>query len=156
MGSKVYIVAGEVSGDNHGSGLMTEMDALDSEIQFYGMGGPDMAKHSQSVKNWISDSAVVGFWEVIKKYRFFKEVFDRVVQEIEDVDPDMVILVDYPGFNLRLAEAIKRRGIKTKVVYYISPQVWAWKRGRVKRMAQTIDCILCLFPFEVAFFNGSG
>lgn len=156
MGSKVYIVAGEVSGDNHGSGLMTEMGALDSEIQFYGMGGPDMANHSQSVKNWISDSAVVGFWEVIKKYRFFKEVFDRVVQEIEDVDPDMVILVDYPGFNLRLAEAIKRRGIKTKVVYYISPQVWAWKRGRVKRMAQTIDCILCLFPFEVAFFNGSG
>ena len=116
MGSKVYIVAGEVSGDNHGSGLMTEMGALDSEIQFYGMGGPDMANHSQSVKNWISDSAVVGFWEVIKKYRFFKEVFDRVVQEIEDVDPDMVILVDYPGFNLRLAEAIKRRGIKTKVV----------------------------------------
>ena len=96
MGSKVYIVAGEVSGDNHGSGLMTEMGALDSEIQFYGMGGPDMANHSQSVKNWISDSAVVGFWEVIKKYRFFKEVFDRVVQEIEDVDPDMVILVAKP------------------------------------------------------------
>ena len=156
MRSKIYIVAGEVSGDNHGAGLMAEMDAIDSEIQFHGMGGPDMANHSKSIKNWISDSAVVGFWEVIKKYGFFKKVFDEVVQEIEGVNPDLVILVDYPGFNLRLAEAITRRGIETKIVYYISPQVWAWKRGRVKRMAETIDCMLCLFPFEVPFYNGSG
>ena len=83
-------------------------------------------------------------------------MYKRQIQEIEDLDPEVVILVDYPGFNLRLAEAIRQRGIDTKIVYYISPQVWAWKRGRIKRMAINIDCMLCLFPFEVTFFEGSG
>ena len=156
MNIKAYIVAGEVSGDNHGSGLMSEMINLCEGIEFYGMGGPSMANYSNRVQNWINESAVVGFWEVIKKYRYFKRLFDEVIQEIEDLDPEVVILVDYPGFNLRLAEAIRQRGIDTKIVYYISPQVWAWKRGRIKRMAINIDCMLCLFPFEVTFFEGSG
>ena len=156
MNIKAYIVAGEVSGDNHGSGLMSEMINLCEGIEFYGMGGPAMANYSNRVQNWIGESAVVGFWEVIKKYRYFKRLFDKVIQEIEDLDPEVVILVDYPGFNLRLAEAIRQRGIDTKIVYYISPQVWAWKRGRIKRMAINIDCMLCLFPFEVTFFEGSG
>ncbi|MDA7605538.1 lipid-A-disaccharide synthase, partial [Verrucomicrobiales bacterium] len=124
--------------------------------QFSGVGGPSMEKISKSIRNWTDDSAVVGFWEVIKKYRFFKGVFDQVLDEIESIVPDTVVLVDYPGFNLRLAEAIKKRGIQTKIVYYISPQVWAWKRGRVTRMAKVIDLMLCLFPFEVSFYERSG
>lgn len=156
MSCKVYIVAGEVSGDNHGSGLMRAIKSRDKSVQFSGIGGPCMEKISKSVKNWTDDSAVVGFWEVIKKYRFFKEVFDEVLDEIESVAPDTVVLVDYPGFNLRLAEAIKKRGIQTKIVYYISPQVWAWKRGRVTKMAKVIDLMLCLFPFEVSFYERSG
>ena len=82
------------------------------------MGGPSMANYSNRVQNWINESAVVGFWEVIKKYRYFKRLFDEVIQEIEDLDPEVVILVDYPGFNLRLAEAIRQRGIDTKIVLF--------------------------------------
>lgn len=156
MSRKIYIVAGEVSGDNHGSGLMRAIRSHDKSAQFSGVGGPSMEKISKSIRNWTDDSAVVGFWEVIKKYRFFKEVFDQVLDEIESIVPDTVVLVDYPGFNLRLAEAIKKRGIQTKIVYYISPQVWAWKRGRVTRMAKVIDLMLCLFPFEVSFYERSG
>ena len=156
MSRKIYIVAGEVSGDNHGSGLMRAISSRDKSVQFSGIGGPRMETLSESIRNWTEDSAVVGFWEVIKKYRFFKEVFDEVLDEIESVSPDLVVLIDYPGFNLRLAEAIKKRGIQTKIVYYISPQVWAWKRGRVKRMAKVIDLMLCLFPFEVSFYESSG
>ena len=156
MSRKIYIVAGEVSGDNHGSGLMRAINTHDKAVQFSGLGGPEMKKISESVRDWTDDSAVVGFWEVIKKYGFFKKVFDQVLNEIENVAPDTVILVDYPGFNLRLAEAIRKRGIETKIVYYISPQVWAWKPGRVTRMAKVIDLMLCLFPFEVSFFEGSG
>ena len=156
MSRKIYIVAGEVSGDNHGSGLMRAIRSHDKSAQFSGVGGPSMEKISKSIRNWTDDSAVVGFWEVIKKYRFFKGVFDQVLDEIESIVPDTVVLVDYPGFNLRLAEAIKKRGIQTKIVYYISPQVWAWKRGRVTRMAKVIDLMLCLFPFEVSFYERSG
>ena len=156
MSRKIYIVAGEVSGDNHGSGLMRAIRSHDKSAQFSGVGGPSMEKISKSIRNWTDDSAVVGFWEVIKKYRFFKGVFDQVLDEIESIVPDTVVLVDYPGFNLRLAEAIKKRGIQTKIVYYISPQVWAWKRGRVTRMAKVIDLMLCLFPFEVSFYESSG
>ena len=156
MSRKIYIVAGEVSGDNHGSGLMRAIRSHDKSAQFSGVGGPSMEKISKSIRNWTDDSAVVGFWEVIKKYRFFKEVFDQVLDEIESIVPDTVVLVDYPGFNLRLAEAIKKRGIQTKIVYYISPQVWAWKRGRVTRMAKVIDLMVCLFPFEVSFYERSG
>ena len=156
MSRKIYIVAGEVSGDNHGSGLMKAIRSHDKSVQFSGVGGPCMEKISKSIRNWTDDSAVVGFWEVIKKYRFFKEVFDQVLDEIESVAPDTVVLVDYPGFNLRLAEAIKKRAIQTKIVYYISPQVWAWKRGRVTKMAKVIDLMLCLFPFEVSFYERSG
>ena len=156
MSRKIYIVAGEVSGDNHGSGLMRAIRSHDKSVQFSGIGGPCMEEVSKSVRNWTDDSAVVGFWEVIKKYRFFKEVFDQVLDEIERIAPDTVVLVDYPGFNLRLAEAIRKRGIETKIVYYISPQVWAWKRGRVTRMAKVIDLVLCLFPFEVSFYERSG
>ena len=156
MSRKIYIVAGEVSGDNHGSGLIRAIRSHDKSAQFSGVGGPSMEKISKSIRNWTDDSAVVGFWEVIKKYRFFKEVFDQVLDEIESIVPDTVVLVDYPGFNLRLAEAIKKRGIQTKIVYYISPQVWAWKRGRVTRMAKVIDLMLCLFPFEVSFYERSG
>jgi len=156
MSRKIYIVAGEVSGDNHGSGLIRAIRSHDKSAQFSGVGGPSMEKISKSIRNWTDDSAVVGFWEVIKKYRFFKGVFDQVLDEIESIVPDTVVLVDYPGFNLRLAEAIKKRGIQTKIVYYISPQVWAWKRGRVTRMAKVIDLMLCLFPFEVSFYERSG
>ena len=97
MSRKIYIVAGEVSGDNHGSGLMKAIRSHDKSVQFSGVGGPCMEKISKSIRNWTDDSAVVGFWEVIKKYRFFKEVFDQVLDEIERTGQ-----VDLPGFSSAL------------------------------------------------------
>ena len=156
MAQKIYIVAGEASGDAHGSGLMAAMLACDPELTFAGLGGAAMNSIAGEVRNWTADAAVVGFWEVIKKYGYFRNEFEKAVQDLEDFSPDILVLVDYPGFNLRLAAEIRKRGIEVRIVQYISPQVWAWKRGRITRMAKILDRMLCLFPFEVDLYRGSG
>jgi lipid-A-disaccharide synthase len=156
MAQKIYIVAGEASGDAHGAGLMSAMLASDPGLTFAGLGGPAMNGISGEVRNWTAEAAVVGFWEVIKKYGYFRGEFEQAVQALEDFAPDMLVLVDYPGFNLRLAAEVRKRGIEVKIVQYISPQVWAWKRGRITRMAKILDRMLCLFPFEVDLYRGSG
>ena len=99
---------------------------------------------------------MVGLWEVLKKYGYFKEQFDRVADEIEAQKPQAVVLIDYPGFNLRLAKEVRRRGIDTKIIYYISPQVWAWNRRRIPKMARLLDLMICIFPFEKALYEQSG
>ncbi len=156
MAQRVYIVAGEVSGDAHGAGLMSALLESAPGIVFSGLGGPVMNRIAGGVRDWIGESAVVGFWEVLKKYRYFRGEFEQAIQELEDFSPDVVVLVDYPGFNLRLAAEVRKRGMNTRIVQYISPQVWAWKRGRIARMARILDRILCLFPFEVDLYRGSG
>ena len=110
----------------------------------------------QQFKNWISEAAVLGLWEVLRKYGYFREQFRETLQEIRESKPDAVVLIDYPGFNLRLARALRRQARQQKVIYYISPQVWAWNRGRIKRMAHFIDLVLCIFPFEVDLYNKAG
>jgi lipid-A-disaccharide synthase len=107
-------------------------------------------------KNWIGDAAVLGLWEVIKKYGYFRQKFHETLNEIEENKADAVVLIDYPGFNLRLARALRRRSAKRKIIYYISPQVWAWNRGRIKKMARFLDLMLCIFPFEAELYNKSG
>jgi lipid-A-disaccharide synthase len=106
-------------------------------------------------KNWIGDAAVLGLWEVIKKYGYFRQKFRETLNEIEKNKADAVVLIDYPGFNLRLARALRRRSAKRKIIYYISPQVWAWNRGRIKKMARFLDLMLCIFPFEAELYNKS-
>jgi lipid-A-disaccharide synthase len=93
---------------------------------------------------------------VLRKYGYFREQFRETLQEIRESKPDAVVLIDYPGFNLRLARALRRQARQQKVIYYISPQVWAWNRGRIKRMAHFIDLVLCIFPFEVDLYNQAG
>jgi lipid-A-disaccharide synthase len=153
----IYFVAGEVSADNHGAALMRSLRVLDPELKFIGRGGPQMQQVAGAqFKNWIGDAAVLGLWEVLRKYGYFREQFRQALNEIRESKPDAVVLIDYPGFNLRLARALRKQSHRRKTIYYISPQVWAWNRGRVKKMARFIDLVLCIFPFESDLYAASG
>ena len=153
----IYLVAGEASGDQHGAALMRALRELSPDIDFRGRGGPKMQAVAGDVfVNWSDSAAVVGLWEVVKRYGYFREQFQRALREIGDIDPGAVILIDYPGFNLRLARALRKETPKRKVIYYISPQVWAWNRGRISQMARSLDLMLCIFPFEAELYNKSG
>jgi lipid-A-disaccharide synthase len=156
-GATVYFVAGERSGDNHGAALLKALRARAPEMRFVGRGGPKMrALADENFRDWTDDTAVVGLWEVIKRYPFFREQFHATMSEIEAARASAVILIDYPGFNLRLARALHLKFPELKIVYYISPQVWAWNQRRVSQMAQSIDLMLCIFPFEPEFYEASG
>ena len=153
----IYFVAGEVSADNHGAALMRSLRELDPGLKFMGRGGPQMQEIADNqFKNWIGDAAVLGLWEVLRKYGYFREQFRETIKEILESKPDALVLIDYPGFNLRLARALRKKSRRQKIIYYISPQVWAWNRGRIKRMARCIDLVLCIFPFEAVLYNESG
>src|SRR5207244_8178610 len=153
----IYFVAGEVSADNHGAALMRSLRELDPGLTFIGRGGPQMQEIAgKQLKNWIGDAAVLGLWEVLRKYGYFREQFRETLKEILESKPDTVVLIDYPGFNLRLARALRRQSRRQKIIYYISPQVWAWNRGRIKRMARFVDLVLCIFPFDSDLYNQVG
>jgi len=153
----IYFVAGEVSADNHAAALMRSLREFDTDINFIGRGGPQMrALAGEQFKNWIDEAAVLGLWEVIRKYGYFRKQFRETLKELEERKPDAVVLIDYPGFNLRLARALRKQLSQAKIIYYISPQVWAWNRGRIKKMARFLDLVLCIFPFEADLYNKSG
>ena len=115
-------------------------------MRLSGIGGPHMRHAGVECFTDITELAVIGIAEVLKNLGRIKKVFDQVLKQIDTTHPDAVILVDYPGFNLRLAREIKKRGIK--IIYYISPQVWAWKEARVKAIKKLVDRMIVLFPFE--------
>lgn len=153
---KFYVIAGESSGDAHAAVLMSEMLAMAPDIEFYGAGGPKMREVGGShIFEWTQE-AVLGFWDVLMKYPYFRTQFYRMYQEIIELQPSAVIFVDYPGFNLRLASHLHRKGFRGKKIYYISPQVWAWHRGRIPKMARFLDLMLCIFPFEKPLYEESG
>jgi lipid-A-disaccharide synthase len=153
----IYFVAGETSADNHGAALMTSLRQRDGDLNFIGRGGPQMrAIAGERFKDWLDDAAVLGLWEVIKKYGYFRKQFRETLKEIHESKPDAVVLIDYPGFNLRLADALRKQSGEQKIIYYISPQVWAWNRGRIKKMARFLHLVLCIFPFEADLYNKSG
>ena len=148
------IVAGEASGDDHAAHLVEELKKLDPALTFSGLGGTLMERAGVEVIEDLTQWAVVGFVEVLKHYTHFKRAFDRFLDEAERRRPAAVILVDYPGFNLRLAKELKKRGIK--VIYYISPQVWAWKEKRIRTIKQVVDRMIVIFPFEKNFYDRHG
>ena len=153
----IYFVAGERSGDNHGAALLKALRARAPKMQFLGRGGPKMRTIAGGkFLDWIDDTAVVGLWEVIRRYPFFRKQFQATISEIDAAQPSAVVLIDYPGFNLRLARALRAKLSELKIIYYISPQVWAWNRGRIKKMARFLDLVLCIFPFEADLYNKSG
>ena len=154
---KIYFVAGEASGDEHGAALMRALRELAPEIVFHGRGGPRMAAIAgDRFANWIDAAGVVGLWEVAKHYGYFRAEFAKTLDEISRINPEAVVLIDYPGFNLRLARTLRERLPRLKIIYYISPQVWAWNRGRITKMARFLDLMLCIFPFEAELYNASG
>jgi lipid-A-disaccharide synthase len=154
------IVAGEASGDTHGAALMRSLRDQDPAISFTGKGGPAMTGQAVAsggtLDNWIAEAGVLGLWDVLRHYGYFKGKFDTLLEELAGDPPEAVILVDYPGFNVRLAKAIRKRKIPTKVIYYISPQVWAWNRRRIPEMARALDLMICIFPFERQIYESSG
>lgn len=152
----LYLIAGEASGDRHGAALIRALKARRPDLQTAGAGGPEMEVQGDApFCNW-SHEAVVGLWDVIKKYGYFRGQFHRMLDEIGRLRPDAVVCIDYPGFNLRLAAALRKRHPELKLIYYISPQVWAWNRGRIPRMAKFLDLMLCLFPFEPQLYAPYG
>ena len=136
---------------------MNALRRLDPALRFSGRGGPQMqAIAGGSFRNWIDRAAVVGLWDVIKNYSFFLREFRQTLNEIEAQQPACIVLIDYPGFNLRLSKALSRKANRSRIIYYISPQVWAWNRGRIRHMARWLDLMLCIFPFEAELYNKSG
>ncbi len=155
--TRIFIIAGEMSGDTHAAGLLREMKAIHPDIQVIGLGGPRLREAAgDGIEDWIETAGVVGLWEVVKMYRYFKEKMAAVLDAILDQKPEGVILVDYPGFNLRLAKALRTAGYAGRILYYISPQVWAWKKGRIHTMAKVLDLMICIFPFEKELYERSG
>ncbi len=154
MTRSVLLIAGEISGDMHAAGLVRAVRARDPGAQFFGIGGDELRAAGMETVYDIRQMAVLGLSEVLQRYGFFRRVFREMVRLAEARRPDLVVLVDYPGFNLRFAARMKRLGIK--VVYYICPQVWAWHRSRIPKMARLVDRLLVIFPFEPQVFSGTG
>lgn len=149
---KYYVIAGEASGDLHGSNLIREIKNLDSAATFRCWGGDLMQQEAGSllVKHY-RDLAFMGFIEVVKNLKVILANLRFCKEDILQYKPDALILIDYPGFNLRIAEWAKKQGLK--VIFYISPQVWAWKENRVKAIKQYVDKMIVILPFEEEFYN---
>tara|TARA_B100001109_G_C18860353_1_gene473645 strand:+ start:2524 stop:3651 length:1128 start_codon:yes stop_codon:yes gene_type:complete len=148
---KYYIIAGEASGDLHGSNLIKAIHQEDKEANIRCWGGDLMEKAGANLVKHYRDLAFMGFAEVIMNLRTILKNLKFCKEDIETFKPDVVILIDYPGFNLRIAEFVKSIGIK--VYYYISPQVWAWKKNRVYKIKQTVDRMFVILPFEKDFYK---
>ncbi len=154
MSRRVMIIAGEASGDLHGSGVVRELKRLVPALEILGVGGDLMRQEGMELIYHIRELSFMGFLEVVKHLPVIRSV-ERTLTTLLDLKrPDVLVLIDYPGFNLRFARIAKKRGIK--VVYYISPQVWAWHRSRVKKMKTVVDKMLVIFPFEEEFYRREG
>ena len=148
---KYYIIAGEASGDLHASNLIKELKKLDSSSVVRCWGGDKMQAAGGDLVKHYRDLAFMGFWEVLLNIFTILRNISFCKKDIEQYQPDVLILIDYPGFNLRIAKWAKKKGMR--VIYYISPQVWAWKENRVKMMKKCIDKMLVILPFEKDYFK---
>ncbi|MCX7806144.1 MAG: lipid-A-disaccharide synthase [Planctomycetota bacterium] len=154
MPTKLFLLAGEASGDLHGANLARALRELDPAISLVGMGGPRMAAAGAALAKDLEGMQVVGFYEVLRNIRFFRRVFHELLERMAAEKPDAVVCIDYPGFNLRFAAEAKRRGVP--VFYYIVPQVWAWHASRAKTMARVVDRAFAIFEFEVPILERAG
>lgn len=148
------IVAGEASGDIYGADLAREAHRLDPELQFLGIGGRHMREAGVQTLVDSADMAVVGLVEVLKHFDVISAAFLKLKKILREDPPALLVLIDYPGFNLRLAKVARKAGVK--VLYYISPQIWAWRQGRVKKIARLVDHMAVILPFEAPFYERAG
>lgn len=151
MKNRVFIMTGEVSGDLHASRLVRSLKALDNSIDFYGVGGCEMEREGVSLLYNISQFEAFGIVQPILNLRFYKNALNSIRRFIQEKSIDTVILTDFPGFNMMLASRLKKDNVK--VIYYISPQIWAWRYSRIKKIKKYIDAMIVLYPFEETLYR---
>ncbi|MBO6516928.1 MAG: lipid-A-disaccharide synthase [Bacteroidia bacterium] len=149
-----YLIAGEASGDLHGADLILGIRRLDAEARFNGMGGDLMRKNGMKLTVHYQEYSFMGFWEVVINLRKIRSLLKRIKADILASQPDKVVLIDYGGFNTKIAAFCKAHGIETH--FFILPKVWAWNEKRVKKLRAAVDVGYCIFPFEEKYFNGHG
>lgn len=149
---KIFVVAGEASGDFHSANLVKEIKLLRSDVVFYGIGGSELKLQEVNLIHDYHEINFIGFTKVIKNIKKITRVLNDTVAQIKKIEPDVLILTDFPGFNLKLAEKIKPF-FKGKIIYYISPQIWAWHYSRIKKIKLLIDKMLVIFPFEKEMYE---
>lgn len=154
---KIFIIAGEVSGDILGADLMKSIISKDKSVKFYGIGGEEMQKINgfKSLFN-IKDIAVMGIFEVLKHLCIIKKRIKETINQITKIKPDLIITIDSPGFNMRIVKQIKKQFPNIKTLHYVAPQVWAWKEKRAKKVASLYDYLICFFDFEIPYFTKYG
>ena len=149
---KYYLIAGEASGDLHGANLLKALVKKDPEANFRCWGGDRMLGEGATLVKHYRDLAFMGFLEVLLNLKTILSNLKFCKEDILDYQPDVLILIDYPGFNMRIAKWAREQNIK--VVYYISPQIWAWKQNRVHALKRDVDRMICILPFEKGFLFG--
>lgn len=154
MNKKLMIIAGEASGDLHGASLITELKQLDSSIEIFGIGGDKMIAAGMNAQFHIKQMAFLGFIEVLRHLPFINKVKRGLLRKVDDEKIDTIVLIDYPGFNLNIAKKLHSSG--KKIIYYISPQVWAWGKGRIDKIKQVVDKMLVVFLFEEKMYRNYG
>jgi len=154
MTLRLFVSAGEASGDAHAAAVVRSLKTRVPEVEVRGLGGPALEAEGAHLLAGLDELSTLGFSEVARRLPFFVGLMRRAMREIETWNPDLVLPVDYPGFNLRLARKVRNRG--RRVVYYIAPQVWAWRRERRPGIARAVDHLLVVFPFEEALFQEFG
>ncbi|NNG25991.1 MAG: lipid-A-disaccharide synthase [Ignavibacteriaceae bacterium] len=147
----ILVIAGEVSGDLIGASLIKELKKTDSNLMFYGIGGDNMVAEGMEVSYHINQMAFLGFAEVMKHLPFIKKAQKKIIELVKIKNIKSVVLIDYPGFNLSIAKKLKAIGIK--IIYYVSPQLWAWGSGRIKKVREWVDKMLVVFPFEEKMYR---
>jgi len=150
----ILVLAGEASGDLHGAALIKAMKAIDPSLSFYGIGGDEMKREGLQLLYHINKMAFLGFVEVIKHLPFIKKVQTDVLKLVKEKNIQTCILIDYPGFNLSIAK--KLNVLERKIIYYISPQIWAWGKHRIHKIKKLVNKMLVLFPFEETFYKNAG
>ncbi len=151
---RVFLCAGEASGDTYGANLIRELRALEPSVECEGLGGVRMQQAGMILREDLASRGIMGFVEVVRSLGFIRGVFRRTLDRLRESPPAALVLIDYPGFNLRLAE--RAQGLGIPVVYYISPQVWAWKKGRVNAIRRCVRKMLVILPFEKAIYDEAG
>lgn len=158
MDRHIFLIAGEPSGDALGASLMRGLSELEGDhVAFSGVGGPLMAGQGLETLMPMDELCVMGLWEVIGQLPRLLRLIQGMVEEIEKRQPDVVVTIDLPDFNFQVARRLKKRGrFKGKIIHYVAPSVWAWRPGRAKKIAQYLDGLMCLFPFELDYFKPHG
>lgn len=154
MNKEILIIAGEVSGDMHGAALVQAISKSDSQIRFSGIGGDEMVRGGVKLLYHSSQMSFLGMVEVLKHLPFISRVKKEMISHVRREKIKLAILIDYPGFNLSLAKALREDGVK--IIYYISPQIWAWGKGRIKKIKKLVDKMLVILPFEEKLYKDNG